>query len=141
MTAHLLTIGDEILIGQIIDTNSAWMSQQLNLNGIAVVGKSSVGDTRQAIVAGIEHAASTAQVVIMTGGLGPTKDDITKSTLVEMFDCQLVFHQEVHDLIAGYFQKIKRQIPAELIRNQALLPDKATILPNKVGTADRKSVV
>ncbi len=135
MTAHLLTIGDEILIGQIIDTNSAWMSQQLNLNGIAVVGKSSVGDTRQAIVAGIEHAASTAQVVIMTGGLGPTKDDITKSTLVEMFDCQLVFHQEVHDLIAGYFQKIKRQIPAELIRNQALLPDKATILPNKVGTA------
>ena len=135
MTAHLLTIGDEILIGQIVDTNSAWMSRQLNLGGIAVVGKSSVGDTRQAIVAGIAHAASTAQIVIMTGGLGPTKDDITKSTLVEMFDCQLVFHQEVYDLIAAYFQKIKREIPVESVRSQAMLPDKAVILPNKVGTA------
>ncbi len=135
MTAHLLTIGDEILIGQIVDTNSAWMSQKLNLGGIAVVGKSSVGDTRQAIIAGIEHAASTAQIVIMTGGLGPTKDDITKSTLVEMFDCQLVFHQEVYDLIAAYFQKINRPIPVESVRNQAMLPDKAVILQNKVGTA------
>jgi len=135
MTAHLLTIGDEILIGQIVDTNSSWMSRQLNLSGITVVGKSSVGDTRQAIVQGIEHAASTAQIVIMTGGLGPTKDDITKITLAEMFDCQMVFHQEVFDQIAGYFHKIKRQIPGDSIRSQAMLPDKATILPNKVGTA------
>lgn len=135
MTTHLLTIGDEILIGQIVDTNSAWMSRQLNLNGISVVGKSSVGDTRQAIVEGIEHAASTAQIVIMTGGLGPTKDDITKSTLAEMFDCQMVFHQEVYDQIAGYFQKIGRTTPSDSIRSQALLPDKAIILPNKVGTA------
>jgi len=135
MTAHLLTIGDEILIGQIVDTNSAWMSRQLNLNGIAVVGKSSVGDTRQAIVAGIEHAATTAQIVIMTGGLGPTKDDVTKATLVEMFGCQLVFQQEVYDRIAAYFQKINRPLPVELIRSQAMLPDKAVVLPNKVGTA------
>jgi len=135
MTAHLLTIGDEILIGQIVDTNSAWMSRQLNLGGIAVVGKSSVGDSRQAIVAGVEHAATTAQIIIMTGGLGPTKDDITKATLVEMFDCQLVFHQEVYDSIAAYFQKIGRAIPLESVRNQAMLPDKAVILPNKVGTA------
>lgn len=135
MTAHLLTIGDEILIGQIIDTNSAWMSRELNLGGISVTAKSSVGDTRAAIIQGIEHAASTAQVVIMTGGLGPTKDDITKITLVEMFDCQMVFHQEVYDQIAGYFHKIKRQIPEDSIRSQAMLPDKAIILPNKVGTA------
>jgi len=135
MTAHLLTIGDEILIGQIVDTNSAWMSRQLNLGGIAVVGKSSVGDSRQAIVAGVEHAATTAQIIIMTGGLGPTKDDITKATLVEMFDCQLVFHQEVYDSIAAYFQKIGRAIPVEVVRGQSMLPDKAVILPNKVGTA------
>ncbi|MFN0034727.1 MAG: CinA family nicotinamide mononucleotide deamidase-related protein [Saprospiraceae bacterium] len=135
MTAHLLTIGDEILIGQIVDTNSAWMSRQLNLNGIAVTSKSSVGDTRQAIVAGIEHAASTASIILMTGGLGPTKDDITKSTLAEMFGCQMVFHQEVYDRIAAYFQKINRPIPLESVRGQAMLPDKADILQNKVGTA------
>ncbi len=135
MTAHLLTIGDEILIGQIVDTNSAWMSRQLNLGGISVLGKSSVGDTRQAIVAGVEHAATTAQIIIMTGGLGPTKDDITKSTLVELFDCQLVFHQEVYDSIAAYFQKIGRTIPVEVVRGQSMLPDQAVILPNKVGTA------
>lgn len=135
MTAHLLTIGDEILIGQIVDTNSAWMSRQLNFGGIAVVGKSSVGDTRQAIIAGIEHAATTAQIVIMTGGLGPTKDDITKSTLVEMFDCQMVFNQEVYDRIAAYFEKINRAILVDSIRSQAMLPDKALVLHNKVGTA------
>ncbi len=135
MTAHLLTIGDEILIGQIVDTNSAWMSRQLNLGGIAVLGKSSVGDARQAIFNGVEHAATTAQIVIMTGGLGPTKDDVTKSTLVELFDCQLVFHQEVYDGIASYFQKIGREIPVEVVRGQSMLPDQAVILPNKVGTA------
>jgi nicotinamide-nucleotide amidase len=135
MTTHLLTIGDEILIGQIVDTNSAWMSRQLNLNGLTVVGKSSVADTREAIIQGVEYAGSTAQIVIMTGGLGPTKDDVTKITLVEMFDSQMVFHQEVYDQIAGYFQKINRQIPTDSIRSQAMLPDKAIILPNKVGTA------
>lgn len=134
MTAHLLTIGDEILIGQIVDTNSAWMSRQLNLRGIAVTGKSSVGDTRQAIVDGIEHAASDAQVVIMTGGLGPTKDDITKITLAEMFDSGMAFHQETYDRISAYFKKVNRPM-SEAVASQAMLPEKATILANKVGTA------
>ena len=134
MTAHLLTIGDEILIGQIVDTNSAWMSQQLNLRGIAVVGKSSVGDTRQAIIDGIEHAATMAQIVIMTGGLGPTKDDITKKTLAGMFDSPLSLHQETYDRIAAYFTKIGRILPPSMV-DQATLPDQAIILPNKVGTA------
>lgn len=134
MTAHLLTIGDEILIGQIVDTNSAWMSQQLNLRGIAVVGKSSVGDTRQAIIDGIEHAATMAQIVIMTGGLGPTKDDITKKTLAGMFDSPLSLHQETYDRITAYFTKIGRTLPPSMV-DQATLPDQAIILPNKVGTA------
>ncbi len=134
MTAHLLTIGDEILIGQIVDTNSAWMSQQLNLRGIAVVGKSSVGDTRQAIIDGIEHAATTAQIVIMTGGLGPTKDDITKKTLAEMFDSPMSLHQATHDRIAAYFTKLGREMPPAML-DQATLPERATILANKVGTA------
>lgn len=134
MTTHLLTIGDEILIGQITDTNSAWMSRELNLRGIAVTGKSSVGDTRQAIIDGIEHAARQAPIVIMTGGLGPTKDDITKKTLADMFDSGMSFHQETYDRIAGYFQKVGRTVPPAMMA-QATLPDKAVILPNKVGTA------
>jgi nicotinamide-nucleotide amidase len=135
MTAHLLTIGDEILIGQIIDTNSAWMSRQLNLQGIRVTGKSSVGDIRQAIVEGVEQAMAKAPIVLVTGGLGPTKDDITKATLCELFDSPVVFHQEVYDRIDAYFKKIGRSTPPESIRHQALLPEKALILPNKVGTA------
>lgn len=134
MKAHLLTIGDEILIGQIIDTNSAWMSQALNLAGIEVNGKSSVGDSAPEIVEGIEHAVKKADVVIMTGGLGPTKDDITKKTLAEMFHSGMAFHQETFDRIAAYFEKVGRPVP-EAMKLQATLPEAAEILPNKVGTA------
>lgn len=134
MQTHLLTIGDEILIGQIVDTNSPWMSQQLNLRGMAVTGKSSVGDTRQAIINGIEHAASKADVVIMTGGLGPTKDDITKKTLAEMFGSEMAFHAETFQQIEMYFQKIGRTAPPAM-RDQATLPVEALILLNKVGSA------
>lgn len=135
MTAHLLTIGDEILIGQIIDTNSSWMSRQLNLAGIAVTGKSSVGDMRQDIIDGIIHASNLAPIVIITGGLGPTKDDITKKTLAEMFQSGMYFHQETYDRIVAYFEKIGRETPREMATNQATLPEMAEILANKVGTA------
>ena len=134
MQTHLLTIGDEILIGQIVDTNSPWMSRELNLRGMAVSGKSSVGDTRQAIIDGIEHAASRADVVIMTGGLGPTKDDITKKTLAEMFGSEMAFHAETYQQIESYFVKVGRPTPPAM-RDQATLPEKAVILRNKVGTA------
>jgi nicotinamide-nucleotide amidase len=134
LTAHLLTIGDEILIGQIVDTNSAWMSQQLNLRGIRVNGKSSVGDEKKDIIAGIKAAARKSQVVIITGGLGPTKDDITKKTLAEMFGSTMVFHEETYQRIEGYFIKIGRVVPPAMI-SQATLPDNALILANKVGTA------
>jgi len=134
MNIHLLTIGDEILIGQIVDTNSAWMSQQLNLHGMRVTGKSSVGDTRQAIIDGLQHAGTQADAVIMTGGLGPTKDDITKKTLATLFGSGMSFHPETYERIEGYFTKIGRVVPPAM-RDQATLPDLATILPNKVGTA------
>ena len=111
MTAHLLTIGDEILIGQIVDTNSAWMSQALNLRGIRVTGKSSVADTAEAIREGIRYALEGAEVVIATGGLGPTKDDITKKTLAEMLDSDMEFHAETYDRIESYFIRIGRTIP------------------------------
>lgn len=134
MNAYILTIGDEILIGQVVDTNSAWMSRELTLRGIRVAGKSSVADTRQAIIEGAEHAAAAAQVVIMTGGLGPTKDDVTKTTLAEMFDSQMVFHPETYERIERYFQKIGRPVSPAMV-GQATLPDKAILLPNKMGQA------
>lgn len=134
MTAYLLTIGDEILIGQIIDTNSAWMSRELNLRGIRVVGKSSVSDTRSDIVAGLEYALQKADIVIMTGGLGPTKDDVTKKTLADWFQSDMVFHEETFLRIEKYFAKINRPMPPTM-RDQATLPEKAEILVNKVGSA------
>jgi len=135
MTAHLITIGDEILIGQIVDTNSAWMSRQLNLFGISVTGISTVSDSRQDILNSIKHATSTAQILILTGGLGPTRDDVTKNTLADLFESELVFNQDVYDKIAAHFQKINRPVPVDVMRGQATLPEKAIILPNRVGTA------
>jgi nicotinamide-nucleotide amidase len=134
MHIWLLTIGDEILIGQITDTNSTWMSTQLNLHGYRVIGKSSVGDGANEIRDGVNYALSKADVVIITGGLGPTKDDITKKTLAEMFGSKMAFHQQTYDTVAGYFEKIKRPMPASM-RDQATLPTDARILPNGVGSA------
>jgi nicotinamide-nucleotide amidase len=135
MTAHLLTIGDEILIGQIVDTNAAWMSRELNLSGVTVTGKSSVGDTKEAIIDGVNHAITQAQIVIMTGGLGPTKDDITKKTLADMFGSPMRLHQETYDRILAYFDKIGRPAPLAMAELQATLPEIAAILTNKVGSA------
>jgi nicotinamide-nucleotide amidase len=134
MTAHLLIIGDEILIGQILDTNSAWMSQQLNLRGFRVTGKSTVADTPDAILDGLQQATRHADVVLMTGGLGPTKDDVTKKTLADYFDSPMSFHQETYDRMAAYFARIGRKMPDAMVI-QATLPDKAVLLPNKVGSA------
>lgn len=134
MTAQLLTIGDEILIGQITDSNSAWMGRELNLRGIRVTGKSSVADDPADIRAGLDHAASLANLIITTGGLGPTKDDRTKSTLADYFGSRLVFHQEIYDRIAAYFARVERPMPPSM-REQSMQPDNALILNNKVGTA------
>lgn len=134
MTAHLLTIGDEILIGQIVDTNSAWMSRELNLRGIRVVSRSSVADEPAAIIAGLNHAAAQADLVISTGGLGPTKDDLTKKILADYFGSAMVFQQEIYDRIAAYFARIQRPMPPSM-HEQSMQPEKALILTNKVGTA------
>jgi nicotinamide-nucleotide amidase len=134
MTIWLLTIGDEILIGQIVDTNSAWMSAKLNLHGFKVIGKSSVGDEAAQINEGVHYALSQADVVITTGGLGPTKDDITKKVLAQMFGSEMALHQGTLDTIAAYFTRLQRPLPASSI-DQATLPTQALILPNKVGAA------
>lgn len=134
MNIHILTIGDEILIGQVIDTNSAWMARQLNLRGAAVTGITSVGDDLPAILAALRQAWSEADVVLMTGGLGPTKDDITKKALSEYFATPLVFHQPTYDRIVRIFERLGRKASAAH-RYQAYHPETAELLTNRMGTA------
>ncbi len=135
MRTHLLTIGDEILIGQVIDTNTVWMAQKLMENGFHIASKSACGDTRESILTAIEQAEKTADVILMTGGLGPTKDDITKKVLCEKFGARLVFHPPTFEWIERYFEKIGRKVPEVMRDVQAVVPDNAEILPNRVGSA------
>jgi len=90
MNAELLTIGNEILIGQIINTNAVWMAQQLNMIGVSVIHMSSVADERTAILKAFDDASQRADIVLITGGLGPTKDDITKKTFCDYFETDLI---------------------------------------------------
>ncbi|QIA08722.1 competence/damage-inducible protein A [Draconibacterium halophilum] len=134
MKAEIITIGDEILIGQIVDTNSAWMGEQFNLNGIEIYQITSVHDDHNHIMQAVKNAEKNADLVVITGGLGPTKDDITKHTLCEYFNTELVFHKPTLDTIVERFKH--RGIDMnKLNRDQAMLPEACTILPNKMGTA------
>ena len=99
MNAQIITIGDEILIGQIIDTNSAWMAQQLNANGIAVTEIITCKDDEESILSAVKRALSQVDLVLTTGGLGPTKDDITKKTLANYYGFPMAFHQPTFDII------------------------------------------
>lgn len=135
MRAHILTIGDEILIGQIIDTNASFIAQQLDKIGIEVSQIRSIADTNEEISEALTYARGRAEVVLITGGLGPTKDDLTKQAFCEFFDDNLVENKEVLDHIEGLFKhQIKRPI-LEANKGQAMVPAKATILPNRYGTA------
>lgn len=135
MNAEIITIGDEILIGQIVDTNSQWIAQQLNKIGVSVYQITSIQDEKQHILTTLAEAQTRANVIIITGGLGPTKDDITKKTLAEFFDNDvMVEYPEVITHIKTMFAKFN--IPFKPIQNQqALIPSKATLLKNRFGTA------
>jgi nicotinamide-nucleotide amidase len=134
MNVSILTIGEEILIGQVIDTNSAWMGRTLNMHGARVVGIHSVGDDHDAIQRGLSLALAEAEVVLLTGGLGPTKDDITKKALAEFFGAPTIFHQPTYERIVRIFQRLGRPT-SEAHWLQAFLPANALLLPNKMGTA------
>lgn len=135
MNAEIITIGDEILIGQIVDTNSQWIGQQLNKIGVSVYQITSIQDEKQHILNAFKEAQERVDIVIITGGLGPTKDDITKKTIAEFFkDTKMVVYPEVLDHIQKLFIKIN--VPfQEIQRTQAQLPSKATLLMNTFGTA------
>jgi len=134
MHAHIITIGDEILIGQIIDTNSAWMGGQLNLAGIEVSEITTASDTRNSIYNAVQNAAKHADIILITGGLGPTKDDITKKVLAEYFDTDLEFNEEMWQHISAFFAQLGRTTN-EAHRQQCFLPANCTMLRNKMGTA------
>ena len=135
MQAEIITIGDEILIGQIVDTNSAFIAKELNRIGIGVYQITSVQDDREHILQAFAEAEGRADVVIVTGGLGPTKDDITKHTLCEYFDDELVMNQEVLEHVEWLFKKYITSPISEINRRQALVPSRCRVLMNRFGTA------
>ena len=134
MKAEIITIGDELLIGQVVDTNSAWMAERLNEVGISLHQITSVHDDRQHILTAIEEAFSRADIVLTTGGLGPTKDDITKHVMCEYFHTTLVEDPRVREHIHILYQE-RPDVLNRLTATQWMVPACATILPNRVGSA------
>jgi nicotinamide-nucleotide amidase len=134
MQAEIITIGDEILIGQILDSNSKWIAEALNKIGISVYQITSIQDDRLHILKALKEAQNNVDIVVITGGLGPTKDDITKRTLLEYFNDTLVLNEDIVAHIKKMFEKINYPF-TEVNKNQALLPKKCIPLKNELGTA------
>jgi len=135
--ASIITIGDELLIGQVIDTNSAWMAQELNKIGIWVNRRVAVGDRWDDIWNALDEESRHSDVILITGGLGPTADDITKPLLCQYFGGKLVVNEKVLEHVKYLFEKVFKRPPPILDRNlkQAEVPDVCTVLHNKAGTA------
>lgn len=133
MLAEIITIGDELLIGQVVDTNSAWIGQELNKIGIEVLRVVSIRDREEEIIEAIDDSIKRVNLVLMTGGLGPTKDDITKQALCKYFHTELVFDEKV-------FENIKRLLAEKIPMNalnteQAMVPKDCTVIRNPIGSA------
>ena len=134
MQAEIITIGDELLIGQVVDTNSAWMAERLNECGIELFQVTSVHDNREHIIAALDEAFRRADIVLTTGGLGPTKDDITKHVLCEYFGTHLIEDMRVRAHIRELYKE-RPDVLNRLTATQWLVPESAEILPNRVGSA------
>ncbi len=132
--AIVITIGSELLIGQVIDTNSAWLGQQLNELGIEIYRTLTVKDEEHEILHAIDYGFQNADLILMTGGLGPTEDDITKKTIASYFNDQLVFHEKTYLWIEKLFKKFGRT-PMDVHKQQAYMPESCHIIENKMGTA------
>jgi len=132
---EIITIGDEILIGQIVDTNSAWMAVELNKVGFELAQITSVHDNADHIIESLQMALKRADVVLFTGGIGPTNDDITKQTLAKFFDSKLIFDESVIRNIEQLFSSRPNFVINELTRAQAMVPENCTVIQNVVGTA------
>ena len=134
MNAEVIAIGDELLIGQVTDTNSGYIARQLNRHGIELIRVTQVRDRAEEITAAVNESLSRVSVVLLTGGLGPTKDDITKTTLCEIFGGKLVYSEQTQASNDALFARQGKEMN-ELTRRQAMLPDVCTIIPNPIGTA------
>jgi nicotinamide-nucleotide amidase len=134
MFAEIITIGDELLIGQVIDTNSAWIGEKLNLSGIEVLRKTSISDKSEEIKNALREALNRSSIVIITGGLGPTKDDLTKAALCSFFNVSLVFQEELFQDVKSIFRYRGLEI-SPLNRKQAEVPENCIYIRNKNGTA------
>ena len=134
MIAHIINIGDELLIGQVVNTNASWMAEELNKRNIKVTNISVISDGADDIRTQLDRSLAEADVVLITGGLGPTKDDITKTVLCEYFGDTLVRHQPTYDQVQRFFER--RGLPfTEINQAQALVPSKCKVILNEVGTA------
>lgn len=135
MQAEIITIGDEILIGQVVDTNSAFIAKELNKIGVSVYQITSVQDNKSHILKSLKEAEDNADIIIVTGGLGPTKDDITKHTIAEYFNDILVQNEAVLKNIEALWEKYIKQSLSQVNIDQALIPSKSKALMNKFGSA------
>ncbi len=134
MKAEIISIGDELLIGQVVNTNASWMAEQLNMAGIKVNCILAISDQKEQILETLRMASKRSDVLLLTGGLGPTKDDITKKTLCEFYGSKLVFDEDVFEDVKSIFGK-RGFVVSEVNRMQAEVPDKCTPIRNKNGTA------
>ena len=132
--AEVITIGDELLYGQTVDTNTQWMGQELNRIGVKIIRKTSIGDQKEDIVSALDEAGARADIILITGGLGPTKDDITKMTLAEYFDTPVSIRPQALANLKALFAERNFPLTA-LNEQQAALPEKCIMVPNTMGTA------
>jgi nicotinamide-nucleotide amidase len=135
MKAQIISIGDEILIGQIVNTNAAWIANYLTSEGIECSKITTVSDSKEGIVTALEDAVDNSELVIITGGLGPTNDDLTKYTLCSFFNDELVLNKDVFSDIKAFFKRKGRSKILDLNKDQALVPSKSKVIRNPLGTA------
>ena len=135
MKAEIITIGDEILIGQIVNTNAAWLAKALTEIGVECVSIRTVRDSHEDICCALDDALKKVDLIIFTGGLGPTNDDLTKNSLCEYFKDSLVVNEDVLYDITAFFKKKGKEDILDLNTNQALVPSKAKVIRNRLGTA------
>ena len=133
--ASIITIGDELLIGQVIDTNSAWIAQQINSIGIPVLRRVAVGDKWDEIWSALDEESKKAEIIFITGGLGPTADDITKPLLCQYFNGKMVINKQALENVTHLFEKIFKRPITERNIKQAEVPDTCKVIINKRGTA------
>jgi nicotinamide-nucleotide amidase len=132
--AEIITIGDEILYGQILDTNTQWLSAELDKIGIKTIRKTTIGDVESEILSALAEAEERADLILITGGLGPTNDDITKPSLARYFDSKISIHPKALAEITAMFEKLGKEL-SELNKQQAALPEKCKMISNSLGTA------